>query len=508
MSDNRLYLLDAYALIYRSYFAFIKNPRINSKGLNTSAAFGFTLTLEELLRKENPSHIGVVFDTQAPTFRHLMYDAYKANRPPTPEALRVGVPYIRKIIAAFNIPILELDGYEADDVIGTLAKKAEKEGYNVFMMTPDKDYTQLVSEHIRILKPRHSGFEVEILGPEEVCRDFEVERPEQVIDILALWGDAADNVPGAPGIGEKSAKDLIGRYGSIQNLYENLDKIKPRQKESLLANREQVMRARELVTICTDAPVDFVPEHTIRTAPDERALRAIFEELEFKNLITKVIPAVPAGDLFTPVSPSAPPPQQRSLFDAGEIPEAPYAGSDIQSVDHEYHLITKLAEVQTLAGRLSTLTAFCFDTETTGLDALKAEIVGLAISFEPKKAWYIHFPEDRQESLKLLEPLKHLFEDSGILKIGQNIKYDLQVLASYGIKVRGPLFDTMIAHYLLSQDEKHNLNFLALKHLKYKMVPIENLIGEKGSGHGNHADGGAGGPERVCRRGRRHHLPA
>lgn len=479
MSDNRLYLLDAYALIYRSYFAFIKNPRINSKGLNTSAAFGFTLTLEELLRKENPTHIAVVFDTHAPTFRHLMYDAYKANRPPTPEAIRTGVPYIRKIITAFNIPILELDGFEADDVVGTLAKKAEKEGYSVFMMTPDKDYTQLVSEHIRILKPRRAGFDVEILGPEEVCRDYEIQHPEQVIDILALMGDTADNVPGAPGIGEKSAKDLIGRFGSIDNLYLNLDKIKPKQKESLETNREQVLRARELITICTDVPVDFVPEHTLRQAPDERALRAVFEELEFRNLLEKIIPGRDTGDLFNQAKPT-PSPQQGFLFEAQEMTETGIPGNDIQSVEHEYLLITSLPEIELLARELSAQTSFCFDTETTGLDALKAELVGLAISFEPKRARYILFPDDRGTTIRMLEPIKPLLENQAILKIGQNIKYDLQVLANYGIRTSGPLFDTMIAHYLLNQDERHNLNFLAEKYLQYKMVPIEKLIGEKG----------------------------
>jgi len=530
MSDNRLYLLDAYALIYRSYFAFIKNPRINSKGLNTSAPFGFTLTLEELLRKENPSHIAVVFDTQAPTFRHIMYDAYKANRPPMPEALRVGIPYVRQIIRAFNIPILELDGYEADDIVGTLAKKAEKEGFNVFMMTPDKDYTQLVSDRIKILKPRRTGFDVEILGTEEVCRDFEVERPEQVIDILALWGDTADNVPGAPGIGEKTAKDLIGKYGSIHNLYENLDKIKPRQKESLEQNREQVMRARELVTICIDAPMEFSAELTLRKAPDERALKAIFEELEFRNLLSKVVPSSAPADLF---SPAAEPAQQRSLFDPpaaegsnaqGAKADGPNAigifpavsneggessstdtdviggepgnaaGSDysqgfpadtviyrnIQSEKHEYLLITNPDEIEGIAKEISASASFCFDTETTGLDALKADLVGLALSVSAGKAWYILFPEDRAEVVKWLQPIKLILENPTLVKIGQNIKYDLQVLASYGINVRGPLFDTMIAHYLLNQEERHNLNFLALKYLRYSMVPIENLIGTKG----------------------------
>ncbi len=450
--------------------------------MNTSAAFGFTLTLEELLRSENPTHIAVVFDTQAPTFRHIMYEAYKANRPPMPEDLRAAVPYIRKIITAFNIPILELDGYEADDVVGTLAKKAEKAGYNVFMMTPDKDYTQLVSDQIRILKPRRSGFDVEILGPAEVCRDFEIERPEQVIDVLALWGDTADNVPGAPGIGEKSAKDLIGRFGSIPNLYENLDKIKPKQKESLEANRAQVFRARELVTICIDAPVEFDPDTTLRQAPDERSLRAIFEELEFRNLLNKIIPQQNGGDLFSPPAPPQPaaPSQQGTLFGASEMPVASPLTTDIQTADHQYVLITGYSEVEAIARELAGKAAFCFDTETTGLDALKAELVGLALSCEEKKAWYILFPDDRNETIRLLEPLKPLLENQTTLKIGQNIKYDMQVLANYGISITGPLFDTMIAHYLLSQDERHNLNFLAEKYLSYRMVPIENLIGEKG----------------------------
>lgn len=479
MTDNRLYLLDAYALIYRSYFAFIKNPRINSKGLNTSAAFGFTLTLEELLRKENPSHIAVVFDTHAPTFRHEMYDAYKANRPPTPEAIRSGVPYIRKIISAFNIPILELDGYEADDVAGTLAKKAEKAGFSVFLMTPDKDYAQLVSDQIRILKPRRAGFDMELLGLDEIRREWEVTDPVQVVDVLALMGDTADNVPGAPGIGEKSARDLIGRFGSIDGLYEHLGELKPRQKESLETNREQVLRARELITICTDAPVDFDAEAMVRRPPDERALRALFDELEFRNLITRIVPGSGTGDLFS--SPPPEPAQQGSLFGSEET-MAPVAGnSDIQSVDHDYQLITNIEDIERIAGILSAVPAFCFDTETTGLDALAAELVGLALSCEAGKAWYILFPEDREETIRMLEPVRKILEHPALLKIGQNIKYDYQVLANYGIRVSGPLFDTMIAHYLLNQDERHNLNFLAEKYLRYRMVPIGDLIGEKGS---------------------------
>ena len=478
MSDNRLYLLDAYALIYRSYYAFLKNPRVNSKGMNTSAVFGFTLTLEELLRTQNPTHIAVVFDTSAPTFRHEMYSEYKANRPPTPEGIRVAVPYIRKLISAFNIPIMELDGYEADDVVGTLAKKAEKLGYQVYMMTPDKDYTQLVSDNIRILKPRRTGNDVEILGPAEVCRDFEVERPEQVIDILALWGDTADNVPGAPGIGEKSAKELIGRFGSIAGLYENLDKVKPKQKESLEANREQVFRARELVTICTDVPIEFDHDGTERKAPDERAIRALFEELEFRNLLTKILAPAGQADLF---SPAPAPAAQGSLFAPEETMAPATMVSDIQSAEHDYVLVTAMNEIEAVAAELAKHSSFCFDTETTGLDARNAELVGLALSCQEKKAWYIHFPDDRAETLRMLEPLRPVLEGKEAVKIGQNIKFDLQVLASYGISVQGPLFDTMIAHFLLHTEERHNLNFLSEKYLQYRMVPIENLIGEKGS---------------------------
>ena len=476
MADKRLFLLDAYALIYRSYYAFIKNPRINSKGINTSAAFGFTLTLEELLRKEDPTHIAVVFDTPGPTFRDVRYAAYKANRPPMPEDLRASVPYIRKIIEAFRIPILEKEGYEADDVIGTMAKQAEKLGYTVFMMTPDKDFTQLVDERILILKPRRSGNDTEIIGSGEVCRDFGIERPEQVIDVLALWGDAADNIPGAPGIGEKTAKDLIHRYGSVDAIYEHLDELKGKQKESLLNFKEQVMLARELVTICLNAGIDVHPDQLVRQNPDERMLRTLFEELEFRNLLARVLQPKAETDLFAaPVEP----PKQESLFRESGIFPAGGPAVSIQTTPHQYDLVTTIHEVEKIAGELSRLDSFCFDTETTGLDALKAEIVGLALSYQPGKAWYILLPEDRREVLRMLQPLKPLFENPAIGKTGQNIKYDLQILGNYGIRVNGPLFDTMLAHYLLNPDKRHNLNFLAEKYLDYKMIPIEELIGQK-----------------------------
>jgi DNA polymerase-1 len=477
MSDTRLFLLDAYALIYRSYFAFIKNPRINSRGMNTSAVFGFLLSLEELLRKEDPTHIAVVFDTAAPTFRHEMYEAYKANRPPMPEDLRNSVPYIRRVIEALKIRILELDGYEADDVIGTIAKKAGQQGYSVFMMTPDKDYSQLVDDRIRMLKPRRSGSDVEVLGPEEICRDFEIEHPGQVIDILALWGDASDNIPGAPGIGEKTAKELIRRYGSIDGVYEHIGELKGKQKESLSNSKDQVYRARELVTICTDVPMEFNPSGLVRQKPDERALRAVMEELEIKTLLTKLLSQQPEPGLFPAAEEK---PEQGSLFTNIPVSEINPDLSRIHDSDHEYRLIRHPAEIEDLAYRLSRLDEFCFDTETTGLDPLTAELVGLALSWKEGEAWYILFPNGRPDVIRLLEPLKPVFENPAINKVGQNIKYDYQVLGNYGVRVKGPLFDTMLAHYLINPDERHNLNYLAEKYLSYKMVPIEDLIGEKG----------------------------
>lgn len=477
MSDTRLFLLDAYALIYRSYFAFIKNPRINSKGMNTSAVFGFLLTLEELLRKEDPAHIAVVFDTPAPTFRHELYEAYKANRPPIPEALRDAVPYIRRIIEALKIRILELDGYEADDVIGTMAKKAEQQGYSVFMITPDKDYCQLVDNRIRMLKPRRSGSDVEIMGPEEVCRDFEIQHPRQVIDVLALWGDASDNIPGAPGIGEKTAKDLIKRYGSIDGIYDHLDELKGRHKESLTRSKEQVFLARELITICTEAPLEFNPADLVRQKPDERALRVVLEELEIKTLLNKLLPQKPEPGLFQAEEEKH---EQGSLFTNIPVTSGNPDLSRIHNSDHNYKLIRDLAGIKDLAAELSRQSEFCFDTETTGLDPLNAELVGLALSWNEKEAWYILFPNNPSDVIRFLEPLKPVFENEAISKVGQNIKYDYQILGNYRVRVKGRLFDTMLAHYLINPDERHNLNYLAEKYLSYKMVPIEDLIGEKG----------------------------
>ncbi len=482
---KKLFLLDAYALIYRSYYAFIKNPRINSKGLNTSAPFGFTLTLDEILRKEKPSHIAVVFDPPTPTFRHEMFPAYKAQRPPMPEDLKASVTYVRQIIEAFQIPILQVDGFEADDVIGTVAHIAAKKDFSVVMMTPDKDFAQLVNENIKIMRPRRSGKDAEMIGVEEIQKEFLVEKPEQVIDVLALWGDVADNIPGAPGIGEKTAKKLISEYGSIDTIYENLDKLKPKQKENLINFREQVLRARELVTIIKDVPVDFNEKELAYQSPDFKKINELFDFLEFKTLASRIL----ADHGEAPAAkPSTPQHVQGDLFSSSSVQVEETQASDltdIKNTKHNYRIIEKDEEIAALTLKLNQLPGFCFDTETTSLDTLVAELVGLAISYEDKAAFYIPFPDDRFIAQNRLELLRPALENPSTEKIGQNIKYDMQVLKNYNIEIQGPLFDTMIAHYLLQPDRRHNLTVLAENYLSYKMVSIESLIGEKGKNQKN-----------------------
>ena len=485
MAEKKLFLLDAYALIYRAYYAFIKNPRINSKGQNTSAPFGFTLVLDEILRKEKPTHIAVVFDPPTPTFRHEMYPEYKAQRPPMPEDLRESVPFVRDIIKAFRIPSLEVDGYEADDVIGTLAHTAAREGYSVVMMTPDKDFVQLIDEKIKVMRPRKSGNDPEVLGLEEVKKQYSVDRPEQVIDILALWGDSADNIPGAPGIGEKTAKLLISEYGSLEKVYENLDKLKPKQRENLTNYREQVMRARELVKIIKDVPIEFEPDKLETESPDYEELTRVFESLEFRNLANRILAdhgEVQANALKNSTA------VQGDLFSSSGTEVETNQDVDfnnIKSTKHNYRLVDSEEDISSLCKALGNKTGFCFDTETTSLEALDAELVGLAISFKAGEAYYIPFPDDRFMARNRLELLRPLFENESIEKIGQNLKYDIQVLKNYDIEVRGQLFDTMIAHYLLQPDRRHNLNELAENYLSYKMVSIETLIGEKGKNQKN-----------------------
>ena len=477
---KKLFLLDAYALIYRAYFAFIRNPRINSRGMNTSAIFGFVNTLDEILRIENPSHIAVVFDPPGPTFRHEMFPAYKAQREATPEDIKWSVPYIKKIIEGFLIPVVEVWGYEADDVIGTLARKADSEGFSTFMVTPDKDYTQLVTENVFLYKPRKKGYDPEIWGVEEVKNAFDVDRPEQVIDILALWGDAADNIPGAPGIGEVTSKKLIKEFSSVENLLRNTSALKGKQRENVEAYKEQILLSKTLVTIEQNVNVTFKPETFRKKDPDMKKLKGLFDELEFKNLAQRIFKTPGSGTSI---------PQQGSLFDQpGLVNETTFVNPELKNiatVKHTYHLVDTIDKRADLIKKLKAAKSFCFDTETTGLDVLNAQIVGLSFSIEPGEAWYVPFPDDQEKAQKELKEFSGIFSNEEIEKTGQNIKYDIHILNNYGINVAGRLFDTMIAHYLLQPDQRHNLNHLSETYLHYQPVSIEELIGEKGPSQKN-----------------------
>ncbi|MCG8411268.1 MAG: DNA polymerase I [Bacteroidales bacterium] len=471
--SKKLYLLDAYALIYRSYYAFIKNPRYNSKGQNTSAIYGFVNTLIDLIQTENPSHIAVVFDPPYPTFRHEMYKEYKANREATPEDIKLSIPYIKQIIEEFNIKVIEVNRYEADDTIGTLAKIAEKEGFTTYMMTPDKDYAQLVSDNIMMLKPGRGGREAEIINKQTICDKYKIEDPTQFIDILGLMGDASDNIPGAPGVGEKTAIKLISQYGSIENIYENINDLKGKQKEKLQDNKDQVYLSKTLVTIKLDVPVDIKIEDLILKDPNKESLSKLLDELEFKTITKRIFKETSSINVSNNFA-------QGSLFGDTEI-ELSTSLNTITTTKHNYKLIDDKAKRQELIDTLNQKTEFCFDTETTSLDPLNAEIVGLSISFEKHSAYYIPFPQERTETLQILDEFKAVFENKSIRKIGQNIKYDISVLKQYDIDVLGNLFDTMLAHYLLHPDLRHNLDFLAEKYLQYKAISIEELIGKKGA---------------------------
>jgi DNA polymerase I len=487
---KKLFLLDAYALIYRAYFAFSNSPRINSKGLNTSAVFGFTNTLLDLLKKEQPTHIAVVFDTAAPTQRHVEYEAYKANREEMPEDLRIAVPYIYQLLEAFNITTLESDGFEADDIIGTLAKKAEAAGFITYMMTPDKDYGQVVSENIFIYKPGYKGGPPEKLGVKEVCARYGIERTEQVIDILGLMGDSVDNIPGIPGVGEKTAISLIQQFGSVENLLANTDKLKGKQKEKVEQHGEQALFSKKLATIILDAPVELNEEQLQYREPDPEKIRAIFGELEFRRMLQIVLgEEAPAEEVNTAAASRKTKPGQFDIFgntggddEAGETEAgaAPVVHKTLADVPHNYKCAETKEQRTELIDELSKLSSFCFDTETTGLDAHNVEIVGLSFSHQSGTGWYVPIPADQTEAQALLEEFRPLFENESIGKTGQNIKYDLSVLQRYGITLRGKLFDTMIAHYLLQPDMRHNMDVLAETYLNYSPVSIETLIGKKG----------------------------
>ena len=473
-NSKKLFLLDAYALIYRSYFAFIRNPRFNSKGVNTSAMYGFTNTLIQLLETENPSYVGVVFDVSAPTFRHKMFPEYKANREEMPEDLRKSIPYIRNIIEAFNIPIIEKEGFEADDVIGTLARKAEKEGFTTYMMTPDKDYAQLVSDHVLMFKPAKSGGVAEVWGKKEVNENFGIENPEQVIDILGLMGDSADNIPGCPGIGPKTAEKLISEFGSIDGIYRNIDQLKGKQKENLVNYEEQVRLSRKLAVIIQDVPIEFEKEKLTRDEINKEVLKAIFEDLEFKTIAGRL-------NLNEAVKPETA--MQGTLFGDSETAQPTVKKRNtIETIPHQYYLVENEMQRASLRAELAIQEEFCFDTETTGLDTHSAEIVCMSFSFRKHEAFCVTLPSKREEAQKVMEEFREVFADENITKIGQNIKYDILMLSNYGIEVKGKIFDTMIAHYLIQPEIKHNLDFLCEIYLDYEKIPTENLIGKKGKG--------------------------
>ncbi len=466
----RLFLFDAYALIYRAFYAFINRPMINSKGVNTSAIYGFATTLMDILKRENPDYAAVVFDPPSPTFRHELYSQYKANRLATPEEIRKSVPWIKSLIEAFNIPVIEVSLYEADDVIGTLARKAEKTGFTIIMVTPDKDYMQLVNEHTFMLKPAKSAGEYEMVDTAKAMNFFGVDSTSSVTDVLALWGDSSDNIPGAPGIGEKTAKELISRYKTLENLFSHVADLKPKQRETLITNQEQIKLSYRLAKIVTDVPIDVNFDDLKVLKSNESKLKEIFTELEFRTLLARMLKA------------TAPNPVQGSLF--AELPASEQENTSnlgsVSSVPHNYHLVADDEQLEKLLHLLEQQPGFCFDTETTGLITWSSELVGMSFSFSPREAYYVPVPRDQVHAGQIINRFRALFGNPAILKVGQNLKFDIQVLMNYDIKVEGELFDTMIAHYLIQPDLKHNLDYLAEIYLKYRMVPIEDLIGKKG----------------------------
>lgn len=481
---EKLFLLDAYALIYRAYYAFIKNPRINSKGFNTSAILGFVNTLEEVLRKENPTHIGIAFDPSGPTFRHEAYEAYKAQREETPEAIRQSVPVIKDIIRAYHIPILEIAGYEADDVIGTLATEAGKRGINTYMMTPDKDYGQLVSEHVFMYRPKYGDKDFEVMGVEEVKAKFDIQSPLQVIDMLGLMGDTADNIPGCPGVGEKTAQKLIAQFGNIENLLAHTDELKGAIKKKVEENKEQITFSKFLATIKTDVPIALDMEALKKEEPDEEELRRLFEMLEFRSLIDRVIKT----EKKAPSSPAAQPDLFGFFAEEDTVDAKNSILTRLEDLSYDYQLVDNKEEMAILAEKLLAQNFFSLDTETTGIDPITAELVGMSFSFAENQAFYVPVPANREEALTIVNIFKPAFENPDSLKIGQNIKYDLIMLANYGVTLKGKMFDTMIAHYVLQPELRHGMDYLAEIYLKYETIKIEELIGAKGKKQGNMRD--------------------
>jgi DNA polymerase-1 len=483
MEDKRLFLLDGHALVYRAHYAFISRPLINSKGMNTSAVTGFVRTLWDLMKAQKPTHIAVSFDLSGPTFRHEMYEPYKANREVQPEDITFAMPYIQDIVRAFRIPVVTAEGYEADDVIGTLAKQAEKEGYSVYMVTPDKDYAQLVSDKIFMYKPSRMGNGVEILGEKEVLEKWNIERVEQVIDVLGLQGDSVDNIPGIPGVGAKTAVTLLAKYGSVEGVLEHVDELKGKQQERVRENAEQALLSKKLATINTEVPIQFDAKKYELEPFDRERLTEIFKELEFRTLARQIL-----GEEEKPEASSSG--GQQSLFgdEVGRTPtpafKAPPAHSvatkNIGNTTHNYHLIETAEQRKELIQLLERQDEFCFDSETTGIDANQAELVGLSFAVKPYEAYYVPVPADQEKAKALVAEFKPLLENPDIRKIAQNIKYDALMLKWYGVDVQGLFFDTMIAHYLLEPELRHNMDYLSETYLKYQPVSIETLIGKKG----------------------------
>ncbi len=506
-TEKKLFLLDAYALIYRAFFAMNKNPRMTSKGLNTSAVMGFLNSLYEILKNEKPTHIGVAFDVAGTAQRQAEYSEYKANREKMPDDLRESIPYIIRLIEAFNIPIYGVEGYEADDVIGTLSKKAEKQGFTTYMMTPDKDFGQLVTDKVLLYKPAKFGEPAQVWGPKEVCERYGISEPKQLIDILGLWGDAADNIPGIPGIGEKTAAQLVQKYGSVENLIAHADELKGKQKENVINFAEQGMMSKMLATINLEVPVEFDEEELRAKEPDLPALMALFEELEFKTFAkrfledykkrTGVDSPLPPSERGTPAG--VMPPLERGIKGESNQPDL-FSNADqfnlfsqsenngnlldfsdknsAKTMEHDYKLVETEADIKALVEHLKSQKQFVFDTETTNVDVYSADLVGVSFAIKAHEAWYLPMPAEREECQKKLELLRPLFEDESILKIGQNLKYDISMLAQYGINVKGKMFDTMLAHYLLEPEQRHNMDYLAEVYLNYITIPIEDLIGK------------------------------
>ena len=495
-NQKRLFLLDAYALIFRGYYAFIKNPRINSKGMDTSAIMGFMNSLMDVIKREKPDHLAVAFDKGGSDLRNEIFPEYKAHRDATPEAIKIAVPYIQKLLNAMHIPIIEVKGYEADDLIGTIAKQAEKQNFKVFMVTPDKDFAQLVSENIFMYKPARMGNGIEIWGVPEVLEKFEIERPDQVIDFLGMMGDAADNIPGFPGVGEVTAKKLLKEFGTIENLLENTDKLKGKLKENIEANKEKGLLSKTLATILLDCPVVFNETDYELSTPDVDQTDALFNELEFRRMAEQFDAIFRPGSKNTTPTPTVdeaklykkPQPKNDEQFDlfgstlhdeTSEETRHQYYSS-LENTEHFYQVVEGDLGIKLLLQNLQNQKSVCFDTETTGLDALHAELVGISFSYEKGKGFYVPFPENQTETQTIIDKFIPFFENETIEKVGQNLKYDLKILSNYNIKVKGNLFDTMIAHYLINPDMRHNMDILSETYLKYSPKSIEELIGKKG----------------------------